>query len=94
MPPSKKKKHVPPSLLEHLSELEKRAVQKGIHIHYDILEAAGLKLKGGICKIEGEYHLFVDRRKTIDEKIDILLEHVDNPRLEEIPEGTVEGPTS
>jgi hypothetical protein len=62
-----------------LSELEERAAQKGVHIHYDLLEAAGLKLNGGICKINGEYHIFIDRRKSTSDKIDILqncLNHV------------------
>lgn len=55
-----------------LSELEERAVHKGIRIHYDLLEAAGLKLNGGICKINGARHIFVDRRKSNSDKIDIL----------------------
>lgn len=55
-----------------LSELEENALERGIHIHYDRLEAAGLKLKGGMCKVRGQYHLFVDRRKSDADKIEIL----------------------
>ena len=44
-----KKKKITSTLRNRLSELEERAAQKGIVIHYDLLEAAGLKLKGGIC---------------------------------------------
>ncbi|HDM10658.1 MAG: hypothetical protein JRI39_02310 [Deltaproteobacteria bacterium] len=55
-----------------LRELEQKVAQKGIQIHYDKLETAGLKLKGGLCKIRGEIHLYVDKRKSIEEKIAIL----------------------
>jgi len=80
------KKQVPPlSLQDRLSELEEQAVQRQIHVHYDLLEAAGLKLKGGICKINGEYHLFVDRRKSISDKIDILQDYLDRANSEDIP---------
>ena len=83
---SEKKKQVPPSSLqERLSELEEQAAQRQIHVHYDLLEAAGLKLKGGICKINGEYHLFVDRRKSIADKIDILQDHLNHTKSEDIP---------
>ena len=71
------------SLEDRLSDLEEKAAQRQIHVHYDLLEAAGLKLKGGICKINGEYHLFIDRRKSIADKIDILQDHLDHANPEE-----------
>ena len=74
---------LPSSLQYQLSSLEEKAVQKQIHIHYDLLEAAGLKLKGGICKINGEYHLYVDRRKSIADKIEILQDCLNQPFPEE-----------
>ncbi len=83
---SKKKKPIAPALQQKLSELEQRAAQKGVHVHYDLLEAAGLKLKGGICKIKSEHHLFIDRRKSAAEKIEILQETLDHPIPEDIPE--------
>jgi hypothetical protein len=55
-----------------LNELEEKAAKREIHIHYDMLEAAGLKLKDGVCRINAEYHIFIDKRKTTTEKIDIL----------------------
>ncbi len=57
----------------------------GIHVHFDLLEAAGLKLKGGICKVKGEYHIFVDRRKSTAERINILQDYLDNPLPQDIP---------
>jgi hypothetical protein len=84
---SKKKKSPPsPALQNRLVELEEKAVQREIYIHYDRLEAAGLKLKDGICKINGEYHIFVDRRKSMVEKIDVLQDYLDNPLPEDVPE--------
>ena len=80
-----KKKKIPSTLQNRLSELEERAAQKGIVIHYDLLEAAGLKLKGGICKIKGNYHLFIDKRKSAGDKISILREYLNHPLPEDIP---------
>ena len=82
---SKKKKPPSPALQNRLSELEEKADQRGIHIHYDLLEAAGLKLKGGICKINGEYHIFVDKKKSLADRIDFLRDYLDNPLPDDIP---------
>ena len=81
----KKERVTSSSLQDRLSDLEEQAAQRQIHVHYDLLEAAGLKLKGGICKINGEYHLFIDRRKSIADKIDILQDHLDQAVPEDIP---------
>lgn len=80
-----KKPIASPSLQDRLSQLEEQAAQNNIYVHYDLLEAAGLKLKGGICKIKGEYHLFVDRRKSIADKIEILRDSLSNPLPQDIP---------
>ena len=60
------------ALQVRLTELEERAAKREIHVHYDMLEAAGLKLKDGICKINGEVHIFIEKRKSPTEKIEIL----------------------
>ena len=86
MKSAKKKETSPPALQNRLSEMEEKAAQKGIRIHYDLLEAAGLKLKGGMCKIKGEYHLFIDRRKSTADKIEILQDCLNKPLPEDIPE--------
>jgi hypothetical protein len=69
-----------------LDQLEQQASVRGIRVHYDLLEAAGLKLKGGLCKINGEYHLFMDRRKSTAEKIEFLQDCLAHPLPEGIPE--------
>ena len=86
MKSQKKTKQPSPALQKRLSELEEKAAQREIHIHYDLLEAAGLKLKGGICKINGEYHIFVDKRKSFADRIDFLRDYLDNPLPDDIPD--------
>jgi hypothetical protein len=84
---SKKRQKAPSSKIQkRLSELEEIAAAKGIQIHYDLLEAAGLKLKGGICTIRGEYHIFVDRRKPTADIIDFLQDHLPQPFPKDVPE--------
>lgn len=66
--------------------MENMAAAQGIQIHYDILEAAGLKLKGGMCTIRGECHLFVDKRKPTADIIDFLKDQLDQPLPRDLPE--------
>ena len=69
----KKKGETPsPALLQELTALEGAAAARGIHVHYDRLEAAGLKLNGGLCALNGEYHLYIEKRKSVVDKIGIL----------------------
>lgn len=84
MKPKKVKK--PSPLQDRLTELEEQVAQRGVRIHYDRLEAAGLKLRGGLCRTKGEYHIYVDKRKSTAEKIDILLEHLASLPEEDLPE--------
>lgn len=71
-------------LQSRLSELEEKAAQKGIRVRYDRLEAAGLKLKGGVCKANGKYHLFIDKRKSTAEKIDTIQDYLNQPLPEDM----------
>ncbi len=82
----KEKKKEPSGLELKLKELENQLLQKGIQVHYERLEAAGLKLKGGICKVKGAPHLFIDKREPISEKVRILKEYLANP-FNELPKG-------
>ena len=79
MKSSKAKKKSSSSLERRLSELEEEAASKGIRVRYDRLEAAGLKLKGGVCKANGEYHLFIDKRRSTAEKIDTIQDCLNQP---------------
>jgi hypothetical protein len=84
----KKKKERSPSaeLLHKLAALEDAAISRGIHIHYDRLEAAGLRLNGGLCALNGEYHLFVEKRKSVADKIDFIKKNLEHSRLKDTPE--------
>jgi hypothetical protein len=85
MKSKKRGKSPSPALQDRLAELEDTASKKGIQVHYDRLEAAGLKLKGGICSVKGDYHIFVDKRKSTADKIDCLQNHLSNPIPKDTP---------
>jgi len=86
MTPTVKKKTPSPALQNRLSRLEEEASSRGIEVHFDLLEAAGLKLKGGICKINGKYHIFIDKRKATEDKIDLLQRCLERPLPEDVPQ--------
>jgi hypothetical protein len=79
MTPIKTAKKPSPTLQNRLEELEAKAGDLGIAIHYDRLEAAGLKLKEGLCRVRGEYHIYIEKRKATSEKIRSLIELLDRP---------------
>ena len=85
MKSKKRGKSPSPDLQNRLAELEDRASERGIQVHYDRLEMAGLKLKGGICSIKGDYHIFVDKRKSTADKIDFLQDHLSAPIPKDTP---------
>lgn len=74
----KKSKPASPALQQKLQQVENLAAEKGIQVHYDRLEAAGLKLKGGFCTVRGEYNIFVDKRKSVAEKIEFITDYMDH----------------
>jgi len=76
----------PSALALRLSALEQEVGRRGIVLHYDRLEAAGLRLKGGLCRIRGEYHLFLERRSTTLERVQFLEEFLDRPLPDDVPE--------
>jgi len=73
----KRKPKIPAAIQEQITNFENLAAQKGISVHYDILEAAGFKLKGGVCNINGELHVFIDRRLPPFERVESLKEHLE-----------------
>ena len=77
MKKKKKGKTPSPALLEELMALESAAAARGIHVHYDRLEASGLRLNGGLCALNGEYHLFIEKRKPIVDKIEFLKDQLE-----------------
>gem|GEM_PF-1481018 len=76
-----KKKKRSPALLDELSQVEQEIQAKGIKIRYERLEAGGLKLKSGLCRVKGQVYLFIDKRKSPQERLEILLDYA----LQDIP---------
>jgi hypothetical protein len=55
-----------------LKELEKEIKRRGVSLGYERLQYAGLMLKSGLCWFKGRYYLFVDRRKKLRDRIELL----------------------
>lgn len=55
-----------------LIALEKEIKKRGVRLAYERLQFAGLRLKSGLCWFRGEYFIFVDRMKTVPERLDLL----------------------
>ncbi len=62
----------PSKAQERLSVLEKEIKKRGVRLAYERLQFAGLRLKSGLCWFRGEYFIFVDRFKTVPERIELL----------------------
>lgn len=70
---------------QRLKALEKEIKARKVRLGYERLQYAGLMLKSGLCWFRGTYYLFVDRRKKVAERIDLLegaLEELDHLALE------------
>ena len=57
---------------QRLQELEKKVKAQGVQLAYERLQFAGLVLKSGLCWFKGRYYLFVDRRKTVSQRRELL----------------------
>ena len=57
-----------------LELLENAADQLGIKVSYEPLQTGGLQsvLRGGLCKVKGEYRVIIDKRATSEERMTTL----------------------
>ncbi len=55
-----------------LLDLEKEIKGRGVRLGYERLEYAGLRLRSGLCWFRGTYYLFVDRLKSVHERIELI----------------------
>ena len=57
-----------------LELLESAAEQLGIKVSYEPLQIGGLQtgLRGGLCKVKGEYRVIIDKRATNEERVTTL----------------------
>jgi hypothetical protein len=55
-----------------LSLLEEACRRLGISVRYERLEGGDWAISDGFCRIKGQSYVFIDRRRTVREKICIL----------------------
>ena len=57
-----------------LELLENAAEQLGIKVSYEPLQTSGLQtgLRGGLCKVKGEWRVIIDKRATDEERVATL----------------------
>jgi hypothetical protein len=56
-------------ILEYLEDL---ATRLGVEIIYQKLGEEEFSVKGGLCKINGAFKIFIDRSKSIEDQIHIV----------------------
>lgn len=57
-----------------LTELEKTAQALGVNVSYESI--ASSLMKGGLCRVKGQYRVIIDKRLTPDERIATLAESI------------------
>jgi hypothetical protein len=57
-----------------LELLENAADQLGIKVSYEPLQTAGIQtgMRGGLCRVKGEYRVIIDKRATDEERVATL----------------------
>jgi len=57
-----------------LELLENAADQLGIKVSYEPLQTSGIQtgLRGGLCRVKGEYRVIIDKRATDEERVATL----------------------
>ena len=55
--------------LEYLQDL---AARLGVEVVYQKLEEEEFAERGGLCKVNGTFKIFIDRSQSIENQIDIL----------------------
>ncbi len=55
-----------------LQQLEELAEKLSIKLTYDSLREGNINTKGGICRVENNYRILVDKRLPAREKVDVI----------------------
>ena len=66
-------------------DLEKLAGHHKIRITTANLKKYAYYMKGGLCRVRGEYRIILDRHLHLSEKIDVLIEALQNFSMESVP---------
>ena len=69
-----------------LELLESAADQLGVKVSYEPLQTSGIQtgLRGGLCKVKGEFRCIVDKRATPGEKATVLAQALARMDLDDI----------
>ena len=67
-----------------LKRLEEIAEKIHIHVHYEDMKAFEFRVRDGSCTLKGEYHVYIDRKRPLKEKIEILARELSKHNLDQI----------
>ena len=68
-------------VLEYLEDLAERL---GVEIVYQKLGEEEFTVRGGLCRVNGTFKVFIDRSKPMDEQIKILAQGLSSFDTEEV----------
>jgi len=67
-----------------LKELEDIVSKLSIRLQYDDLKKAGVKTRGGLCRVGNEERLIVDKKLDTDEKVEVLSVELSKVNLDNV----------
>ena len=68
-------------VLEYLEDLAKRL---GVEIVYQKLGEEDFSVRGGLCKVNGTFKIFIDRSKSLEDQINIVAQGLSSFDTEEV----------
>ena len=68
-------------VLEYLEDLAERL---GVEIVYQKLGEEEFSVRGGLCKVNGTFKIFIDRSKSIENQINIVAQGLSSFDTEEV----------
>jgi hypothetical protein len=69
---------------ETLGALEEVAERISVRIHYEEMKEDGFLVQDGYCRVKGESHIYIDRNRSIKEKIHVLANELKSFNLDDI----------
>jgi hypothetical protein len=68
-------------VLEYLKDLAERL---GVEIVYQKLEEEEFTVRGGLCKVNGNFKIFIDRSQSVEDQISIVAQGLASFDTEEV----------
>ena len=69
---------------ELLKALEEVTERLSVRIHYEEMTADEFRVQDGYCRVKGESHIYIDRKRSIKEKIRVLANELKRFNLDDI----------